>query len=359
MRLIRRGERSNAVQDLQARLERLGIDIAPQELGGDFGPATEMAVRAFQQSRGLDVDGIVGDNTWRVLVESSWSLGDRILRLEEPNLRGDDVRDLQSRLNALGFAAGKHDGIYGRATAAALMDFQRNLGISDDGLIGLETLKAFRRLRLVTRTGLGPRTREREARRSGPPGVAGKRLVLDPGHGGDDPGGRGPSGETEADLVFPLATQLAGRLEAEGAEVTLTRGPHDGPTDSERARRANEAAADLLISLHLNAHPNEMAQGAATYYWEHGGIASEPGEHLADLLQDHLVRCGLVDCRSHGKAYPILRETRMPAVVVEPGFITNPDEAKMLSAPRTAEPIVLAMVRAVGTYFGVAGPAIS
>jgi N-acetylmuramoyl-L-alanine amidase len=357
MRLIRRGERSPAVQDLQARLERLGIDVAPQELGGDFGPTTEMAVCAFQQSRGLDVDGIVGDDTWRVLVESSWGLGDRILRLEEPNMRGDDVRDLQSRLNALGFAAGKHDGIYGRGTAAALRDFQRNLGISDDGLVGLETLKAFQRLRLVTRTGLWPRTREREARRASPPGVAGKRLVLDPGHGGDEPGARGPSGESEADLVFPLAAHLAERLEAEGAEVSLTRGPHDGPTDSERARRANEAVADLLISLHLNSHPNEMAQGVATYYWEHGGIASEPGEHLADLLQDHLVRCGLVNCRSHGKAYPILRETRMPAVVVEPGFITNPDEAKMLSAPGTAEPVIRAMVRAVRAYFRVADQA--
>src|SRR2546423_14807198 len=126
MRLIRRGERSPAVQDLQARLERLGIEVAPQELGGDFGPTTEMAVRAFQQSRGLDGDGIVGDETWRVLVESSWGLGDRILRLEEPNLRGDDVRDLQSRLNALGFAAGKHDGIDGRGTAAALPGLQRN-----------------------------------------------------------------------------------------------------------------------------------------------------------------------------------------------------------------------------------------
>jgi len=353
MRLIRRGERSKAVQDLQARLERLGIDIASQELGGEFGPGTELAVRAFQQSRGLDVDGIVGDDTWRALVESSWALGDRILRLQEPNLRGDDVRDLQSRLNALGFAAGKHDGIYGWGTAAALRDFQRDLGISDDGLVGLETLKAFRRLRLVTRTGLGPRTREREARRAGPPGVAGKRLALDPGHGGDDPGSRGPSGETEADLVFPLAAQMAEMLEAEGAEVILTRGPHDGPTDSERARRANEASADLLISLHLNAHPSEVARGAATYYWEHGGIASEPGEHLAGLIRECLVACGLADCWSHGKAYPILRETRMPAVVVEPGFITNPDEAKMLSETASSGIVVQAMVRAVRAYYGL------
>src|SRR5260370_33050024 len=102
MRLIRRGERSPAVQDLQARLERLGIEVAPQELGGDFGPTTEMAVRAFQQSRGLDVDGIVGDDTWRVLVESSWGLADRIRRLEEPSRRGAAAQDRQPRLTVLG-----------------------------------------------------------------------------------------------------------------------------------------------------------------------------------------------------------------------------------------------------------------
>src|SRR6266540_1168164 len=192
MRLIRRGERSLAVQDLQARLERLGLVIAGHELGGWFGPTTEDAVRGFQQSRGLDVDGIVGDATWRTLVESSWSLGDRMLRQEEPYLRGDDVRDLQVRLNALGFAAGKHDGIFGPATAAALRDFQRNLGVEDDGIVGLETLRTFRRLAMVTRTGLGPRIREREARRARPPGVAGKHLTLDPGHGGGDRGCIGP-----------------------------------------------------------------------------------------------------------------------------------------------------------------------
>ena len=351
MRLIRRGERSAAVQDLQARLERLGLSIAPQELGGCFDQTTEEAVRAFQQSRGLDVDGLVGDATWRALVESSWSLGDRMLRLEEPHLRGDDVRDLQSRLNALGFHAGKHDGIYGPAMAAALRDFQRNLGIAEDGIVGLETLRTLRRLRLVTRTGLGPRIREREARRAGPPGVAGKRLVLDPGHGGEDPGSLGPSGETEAELVFRLAASLAELLEAEGADVSLSRGPHDGPSESERARRANEVGADLVVSLHLNAHPSEAAQGAATYYFEHGGIASEPGEHLAGLLQERLVAAGMVDCRSHGKAYAILRETRMPAVVVEPGFITNPDDVKLLSQMAAAEPVVLAMVSAVLSYY--------
>ena len=351
MRLIRRGERSLAVQDLQARLERVGLPIAPAEKGGWFGQGTERAVRAFQQSRGLDVDGIVGGATWKHLVESSWGLGERVLRLEEPHLRGDDVRDLQARLNALGFAAGKHDGIFGPATASALRDFQRNLGIDDDGIVGLETLGALRRLRLVTRTGVGPRIREREARRARPPGITGKRLGIDPGHGGDDPGWVGPSGETEAELVFHLGALLAQVLEAEGAEVFLTRGPNDTPTDSQRARLANESGADLLISLHLNAHPSEVAQGVATYYFEHGGIASEPGEHLAGLIQHRMVGIGRVDCRSHGKAYPILRETRMPAVVVEPGFITNPDEAKLLADLGLAEPLVMAIAAGIRSYF--------
>ncbi|MGH2768330.1 MAG: peptidoglycan-binding domain-containing protein, partial [Actinomycetota bacterium] len=78
MRLIRRGERSLAVQDLQVRLERLGFEVTPAERGGIFGTGTEAAVRAFQQRRGLDVDGIVGRATWQELVESSWSLGDRL-----------------------------------------------------------------------------------------------------------------------------------------------------------------------------------------------------------------------------------------------------------------------------------------
>jgi len=354
MRLIRRGEHSGAVQDLQARLEHLGLAIAPAERGGLFGPTTEQAVRAFQQSRGLHVDGIVGDATWRGMVETSWSLGDRILRQEEPYLRGDDVRDLQVRLNALGFDAGKHDGIFGWETAAALRDFQRNLGIDDDGIVGIETLQALRRLRLVTRVGLGPRVREREARQSGPPGLGGKRIAVDPGHGGGDAGERGPSGEAEGEITFHLGTALAELLEAGGAEVMLTRGPHDGPTDSDRARLANQARADLFLSLHLNAHVNPEAAGAATYYFEHGGVASEPGEHLAGLLQARLVAEGLIDCRSHGKAYPVLRETRMPAVVIEPGFITNPDEAKLLGDSAAAGAIVAAMVAAVHAYFAQA-----
>jgi N-acetylmuramoyl-L-alanine amidase len=203
----------------------------------------------------------------------------------------------------------------------------------------------------VIKSGLGPRIREREARRAGPPGLPGKRIAVDPGHGGADPGNLGPSGETEAELAFRLGARLAQILEAEGAVATLTRGPNDGPGESTRARLANAFEAHVLLSIHLNAHSSEVAQGAATYFWEYGGIASEPGEHLAGLLLDELVALGLVDCRAHGKAYPILRETRMPAVVVEPGFITNPEDAKLLQDAGTLGSVARALSVGVRAYF--------
>lgn len=333
------------------RLARLGFEIAPLELGESFGPSTKSAVRAFQQRRGIDVDGIVGETTWRELVESSWSLGDRPLRLSQPRVRGDDVRHLQSCLNALGFSAGKHDGIFGLQTETALRDFQRNLAIDEDGIAGHETIHALGRLRLMIRPGLGPRIREREARRARPTGLPGKRIAIDPGHGGEDPGAGGPSGETEAELAFRLAARVAQLLESEGAQTMLTRGPNEGPDESARAQVANRFDADILVSIHLNAHHRELAQGAATYFFEHGGVASEPGEHLADLLRLALVATGRTDCRSHGKAYPILRETRMTAVVVEPCFITNPEEAKLLADPAWHETIASCVLEALACYF--------
>lgn len=349
MDLIKRGHRHRAVADLQARLESLGFVIEPSELGGTFGRSTEMAIKEFQQRWGLDVDGIVGEATWRALVESSWKLGDRPLRLSEPFLRGDDVRELQAGLNALGFTAGKHDGIFGLGTATALREFQRNLAIDEDGIAGLETIRALNRLRMVIKPGLGPRITEREARRASPPGIEGKRVMIDAGHGGQDTGGIGSGGETEADYTFRLGASTAKQLDALGAQTMLTRGPNDGPTDSARAQLANRVAADLIVSIHLNWHHTPIAAGAATYYFQHGEVASEPGEHLASLIQQALIASGRPDCSSHGKAYPLLRETQMPAVIVEPGFISNPDElAELLGSVET---LAKALTGAIERYF--------
>ena len=76
-------------------------------------------MRAFQDARGLRVDGICGPQTWAAVVESGWRLGDRLLYRRRPMLRGDDVAELQRRLNGLGFDAGREDGIFGDDTDRA------------------------------------------------------------------------------------------------------------------------------------------------------------------------------------------------------------------------------------------------
>src|ERR1051326_4553305 len=108
MNTISLGARGDDVRDVQSRLAGLGYAIDAEE-HGVFGATTQRAVREFQQRRQLIVDGLVGEDTWQELVEAARTLGDRVLYLRSPSYRGDDVRDLQGRLNLLGFDAGRED----------------------------------------------------------------------------------------------------------------------------------------------------------------------------------------------------------------------------------------------------------
>ncbi len=321
-RLIREGERSHEVADVQARLRGFGHKI--EDEAGVFGPTTTAAVRAFQQNRGILVDGIVGPHTWSEIVEASWYLGDRDLYFKHPPMRGDDVSALQARLNALGFDAGKEDGIFGIATERAVRAFQKEYGVTGDGIFGLASHAALLGLR-VDRPGTSAQLRE-ELRRMEKTGITEAMIVIDPGHGGDDFGDVTETGASEADACWAIATRLADRLASFGARVRFTRNEPENPDTSERAVRANDIDADVFLSVHLNTHEEPTAEGTSTYYF----AGSRAGEALADHIQEQLVRLGLRDCRSHARSYRLLRETRMPAVLVEPVFITNPDDAKRL-----------------------------
>ena len=346
-KLIREGDRSAEVADVQARLRALGHKIT--DPSGQFGPATTAAVRAFQQSRSVLVDGIVGPHTWNEIVEASWYLGDRDLYLKHPPMRGDDVSTLQARLNALGFDAGKEDGIFGVATDRAVRAFQKEYGVAGDGIFGLVSNAALMGLR-VDRPGTSAQLRE-ELRRSEKQGIAGAMIVVDPGHGGDDAGETVAGATNEAEACWLIAARLADRLASFGARVRFTRTEPDNPDTHERASRANEIDADLFISIHLNAHAEPTAEGSSTFYFP----GSRAGESVADQIQEQLVRLGLRDCRSHARSYPVLRETRMPAVLVEPIFITNPDERKRLEEPEFLGNIADAIAAGTRRYFELAG----
>jgi N-acetylmuramoyl-L-alanine amidase len=338
MQLIRRGDVGPEVAEVRAALTAIGHLGEP----GAADPRTavydgpcERAVRAFQQQRGLSVDGIVGQDTYRAITEARWRLGDRLLYYSAAHLIiGDDVTTLQERLLELGYDAGYANGVFGDRTEAALRQFQRDYGLVPDGQCGPLTLRALRQLGRKVVGGRPQLLRESMAVAVAGPQLLGKRVVIDPGHGGADAGVRA-RGLAEADMVWDLATRLEGRLAAHGVTPYLTRGRNMSRTDAERAEFGNATGADLLLSLHVDEHPNPAACGVATYHFGTGsGVTSTIGEKLAGLVHRELVaRTGMLDCRTHGKTWELLRRTRMPVVRVDLGYLTNPGDAARLANP--------------------------
>jgi N-acetylmuramoyl-L-alanine amidase len=371
MQILRLGDRGAAVADVQTALRSLGLmpdadgttvprppsamatlpDVALDS--AVFDEATELAVRHFQQNRGLSVDGRVGDETYRALNEARWSLGDRLLRYDpERAIRGDDVINLQERLHELGYDAGPVDGVFGVDTEGGLRAFQRDYGLTSDGTCGPATLRALRQLGRKVTGGRPQLLRQSASFVDSGPHLVSRRIVVDPGHGGADLGNT--SGETtEADLVFDLASRIEGRLAAAGATVYLTRGRNQNPTAAERTAFANDARADLFLSLHVDAHASEHARGVATYYYGTGsGASSTVGEQFANLARREVVaRTGMLDLGSHAKTWDLLRMSRMPAVRLDCGYLSHPVDRLLLLDARLRGSIAQGVLAAVQRLF--------
>ncbi|MGI6230427.1 MAG: peptidoglycan-binding domain-containing protein [Tractidigestivibacter sp.] len=147
---INEGAEGVAVEDIQDRLSSLGYAIEKDELDEKrYGKSTASAVARFR----LDHDLLLGDEvdtaTWAALVDECYQLGDRTLYLRLPNFHGNDVRQLQERLNVLGFSCGEVDGQYGAHTEAAVKQFQESMGLLADGMAFQDTFDAIDRLHHV------------------------------------------------------------------------------------------------------------------------------------------------------------------------------------------------------------------
>lgn len=319
---LRSGGHGEAVRDLQRRLVSVGRDVGPDELGS-FETGTEAAVRAFQEARGIRVDGIVGRETWSALVESGYSLGDRLLYLRRPMLRGDDVLDLQARLNALGFHAGREDGILGDNTRQALAAFQRDAGLPPDGICGSTTVAALRRVGSMAEGSVAT-VREREALRRGERRLAGRVIYV-----------------AAAPGLSVLGEQVTRGLLNAGSRALLDT---SGADDSLLASGANRFDADLFLGLRLG-----DAVGCHCAYFASGHFRSEAGHTIAHAIHDELVDRLSLDVDVSGKAYAALRETRMAAVVCE--VVPDGDVEAMgrlvANAPAVAHAIVRGVRRAI------------
>jgi N-acetylmuramoyl-L-alanine amidase len=364
MQVFRRGDRGPAVAEIRAKLERLGrlapIDDVPDDSGETpyhrtkpadvaFDDVTDRAVRGFQQERGLRVDGAVGPETYRALDEAHWRFGDRLLSytVSRPFI-GDDVATLQQRLLDMGFDPGRCDGIFGRATETALKEFQHNVGLRADGALGPGTLRALEQLRRTVTGGSPSERREEERLRRGVGALAGRVVVLDPGHGEGDRGVEA-HGQVEAEIVLDLANRIEGRLGALGVTTYLTRSADTCPDDRDRAMFANEMAAEIFVSIHLDAQASEHPSGSACFFYgarlPSREVRSVVGERLADLVSREIAsRTDLVDGRSHPKSWELLRLTRMPAVRLDAGYLTNPGDAARLANPEFRDALAEAVV---------------
>lgn len=291
---LARGATGAAVRDLQSRLGALGLSEPPGEADGVFGPRTEQALRCFQAQRGLFDDGICDDGTWSALVEAGHRLGNRLLYLRQPMLRGDDVAQLQRSLGELGFDAGRVDGIFGPDTEAALKDFQRNAGLTVDGICGRDSTAALHRMhgRVEAAVPIAG-VRERERLRGAPRSLTGRRVVI--GH----PGGLGA-----------LADAAGRALHDAGARVLIL----DHPDQSVLAQKANAFDADVVVTLEVR----PAAPVAQVAYYATTGFESIGGRRLAELLAEELRRDAST-AEVRGMRVPVLRETRMPAVVCTAG----------------------------------------
>jgi N-acetylmuramoyl-L-alanine amidase len=236
-----------------------------------------------------------------VLVEASWSLGDRLLYLRSPNLRGDDVAEMQERLSRLGFDCGRIDGIFGPLAARAVSEFQQNCGLETTGICGPDVVDALTLLGSQSGTGPGVAVvREMVTLRDLSAGE--KRLVV------------GQSGR-----LSPLAHELVRRLRVEHPSTIGVEGP-----PSVQADAANRYGADAYLGI-------ESSEGTrcTVAYYSTDRFTSAGGLSLARHVQAALVaRLPDLQTELDGMRLPILRETRMPAVLCSLG----PDDTVELCA---------------------------
>ncbi|HJR36824.1 MAG TPA: peptidoglycan-binding protein [Nocardioidaceae bacterium] len=350
---FRLGDSGDAVREIRARLSRLGLleaGTAPAVEEQRFDEGVDRAVRTFQQQRGLTVDGAVGPSTYRVLDEARWRLGDRLLTHVPGNLlSGDDVMALQQRLLDLGFQVGRVDGLFGHRTEQGVREFQRNIGIPPDGTCGPATLKALARLAPIVKGGQPNAMRAEERIRRAGPQLTNKIVVIDPAAStAADP----ELARRAAEITQDLARRVEGRLVATGVQAFLT-SPGDvaaPETEADRAQFANRTDAHLSVSLHVDSSESPDAHGVSTYFYglDAHGVRSSVGERFASLVQREIVaRTDLADLRIHTKTWDFLRRTRMPAVRIDVGYITNPGDAARLADPSFRDVVAEAIVVAV------------
>lgn len=188
-------------------------------------------------------------------------------------------------------------------------------------------------------------------------GLKDKVIVLDPGHGGSDPGAVGANKTMEKTITLAVAQRLKPLLEKAGAKVFLTRnddrdvfGPNASAVDELSARTtvANNNKADIFVSIHINSFTNPIAGGIATYYYQ----KTPYDALLASSIQGAIAPAsGLQNRGINAANFYVIKRTIMPAVLTELGFISNPDEEKLMNTAEFQQKMAQSIYLGLDKFF--------
>ena len=379
------------ITSIQYQLNNKGFNVGTAD--GIAGTATYNGVISFQNKNGLTADGQVGPATWDILFDtiSGGNSYSRILKVTSPLMYGEDIRAVQNKLNSLGYVAGTADGYYGNMTKDAIIKFQTNRGLDNDGKVGPNTWNTLfntstsggsgysRILKLTsplmygediravqnklnslgynagtadgyygndTRTAVisfqtargididgevGPTTWKTlfNTSTSGGNGSTSniRKVFIDPGHGGTDPGASG-NGLYEKEVVLSISKKVRNILISKGFEVELSRSTDQYVSLSDRAAQANAWDADLFVSIHCNSATSSSANGTECYTYPTANTSTKSlSKNMASALASKLALTN----RGHKEAnFAVLRLSNMPSILIETAFINNANDANKL-----------------------------
>ena len=195
--------------------------------------------------------------------------------------------------------------------------------------------------------------------------VLNKVVYLDAGHGGNDPGAS-YFGISEKSLTLAIQSRVKAKLEAEGYQVVTTRTSDTYVDLTDRSRAANASESDIFVSTHINASGSSAAQGIETYYYQpyaeypsriNATYHANPtrlsmSDNLANAVQSSLINAtGAQNQGVKRQTFAVLRETTAPAVLLELGFLSNPQEAARLNTSVYQETLANAIVAGIKSYY--------
>ncbi|WP_051128208.1 peptidoglycan-binding protein [Amphibacillus jilinensis] len=367
---LRRGQSHNGVGDLKSSLNQIGFSVS-MDYPNDYGPGTEATVKAFQEYYGLRNSGIADTITLDMLnsiVNSPFRLGQS----------DGDVHQLKAQLNKLGFPVGmNYPNNYGPDTEKHVKDFQNHYGLVVNGIADPVTLNRIEELlnsplqngkshsslpqykemlNVLGYDGLsvnndyfGDNTERRvkEYQKDNHLPVSGIldqitidvltnaynsnsiKIFIDPGHGGTDPGGIG-FGLKEKDLALDISLSAASYLEEryQFVDVRLSRTTDTTLALKERSQMANAWEADYFVSVHTNAH-NGQARGFESFIFN-GNVSSTTVRHQENIHSYIIGEMGVHDRGMKRADFSVLRNTNMPAILLEFLFIDNQADNELL-----------------------------